>query len=69
MQTGRRVKITITFKGREASHADLGRKLLETIKGNFSTIASCEQEPRLEGYRMTMLLVPKKKGKAERKKE
>lgn len=69
LETERKVKVTINFKGREASHADLGRKVLETIKGNFSSIANCEQEPRLEGYRMTMLLVPKKKVKAEQKKK
>jgi translation initiation factor IF-3 len=69
LETGRKVKVTINFKGREASHADLGRKLLETIKESFSSIASCEQEPRLEGYRMTMLLIPKKKGQTEQKKE
>lgn len=69
LETERKVKVTINFRGREASHADLGRKLLETIKGNFSSIANCEQEPRLEGYRMTMLLVPKKKVKAEQKKK
>ena len=69
LETGRKVKVTINFRGREASHADLGRNLLETIKGNFSSIANCEQEPRLEGYRMTMLLVPKKKGQTEQKKE
>jgi translation initiation factor IF-3 len=60
LETGRKVKITVNFKGREADHTDLGRKVLETIKENFSSIANCEQEPRLEGYRMTMLLVPKK---------
>jgi len=64
LETGRKVKITVNFKGRETSHTDLGRKVLETIKENFSSIANCEQEPRLEGYRMTMLLVPKKKGPA-----
>ncbi len=69
LETERKVKVTINFRGREASHADLGRKVLETIKGNFSSIANCEQEPRLEGYRMTMLLVPKKKVKAEQKKK
>ena len=69
LETERKVKVTINFKGREASHSDLGRKVLETIKGNFSSIANCEQEPRLDGYRMTMLLVPKKKVQTERKKE
>ena len=69
LETGRKVKITVNFKGRETSHADLGRKVLETIKENFSSIASCDQEPRLEGYRMTMLLVSKKKAQPERKKE
>ncbi|MFQ5867600.1 MAG: translation initiation factor IF-3 [bacterium] len=64
LETGRKVKVTVNFRGRETSHADLGRKVLETIKENFSSIASCEQEPRLEGHRMTMLLVPKKKGAA-----
>ena len=60
LETGRKVKVTVNFRGRETSHADLGRKLLETIKENFSSVANCEQKPRLEGYRMTMLLVPKK---------
>jgi len=69
LETGRKVKVTINFKGREASHADLGRKLLETIKESFSSTANCEQEPRLEGYRMTMFLVPRKKGQTEQKKE
>ncbi len=69
LETGRKVKITVNFKGRETSHADLGGKLLETIKENFSSIASCEQKPRLEGYRMTMLLVPKKKAESQRKDE
>jgi translation initiation factor IF-3 len=69
LETERKVKVTINFRGRETSHADLGRKVLETIKGNFSSIANCEQEPRLEGYRMTMLLVPRKKGQTERKKK
>jgi len=69
LETGRKVKITVNFKGRETSHTDLGRKVLETIKENFSSIASCDQEPRLEGYRMTMLLVPKKRVQPERKKE
>jgi len=69
LETGRKVKITVNFKGRETSHTDLGRKVLETIKENFSSIASCDQEPRLEGYRMTMLLVPKKRVQLERKKE
>lgn len=64
LETGRKVKVTVNFKGRETAHADLGRKVLETVKENFSSIATCEQEPRLEGYRMTMLLVPKKKGAA-----
>ena len=65
LETERKVKVTINFRGRETSHADLGRKVLETIKENFSVIASCEQEPRLEGHRMTMLLVPRKKVRPE----
>jgi len=64
LESGRKVKVTVNFKGRETSHADLGRKLLETIKESFSLIGACEQKPRLEGYRMTMLLVPKRKGGA-----
>jgi len=62
LEMGHRVRVTVNFKGRETDHADLGRKVLETIKENFAQIANCEQEPRLEGFRMTMLLVPKKKG-------
>ncbi len=56
---GNKAKITIMFRGREMVHTDRGRKILERLVQDTQDIASVEQQPRLEGRNMTLVLVPK----------
>lgn len=54
-----KVKVTLTYRGREMAHPELGHKILEKFVGNLSDIANIEQQAKLEGRNMTMVLIPK----------
>lgn len=61
LEGGDRAKVSLRFRGREMLHQELGRDLLERIRGDLEEIASVEQMPKLEGRQMVMLLAPRKK--------
>lgn len=58
-EEGDKVKVTLRFRGREMAHLDLGVKVLERVKGDTLGIAKVEQESKLEGRQMVMVLAPK----------
>jgi translation initiation factor IF-3 len=53
-----KVKVTIMFRGREQSHPERGRMLLDRLFQDVSEMAVVEQEPLQEGRNMHMLLAP-----------
>lgn len=61
LQDGDKVKITLRFRGREISHQDLGLKMLQRLQADLTECAVVEQNPRMEGRQMGMLVAPKKK--------
>ncbi len=70
LQEGHKVKITIMFRGREVTHPELGRKILDDIAERTEDYANIEAYPRLDGRNMTMVLGPdSKKGKAKKKQQ
>ncbi len=58
---GNKVKITIMFRGREVTHPELGRKILDNIAERTDSFAKVEAYPRLDGRNMTMVLGPDSK--------
>lgn len=54
-----KVKITVIFRGREITLADLGRELLTRIIEETSEIAMVEQSPKFEGRTLVAVLAPK----------
>jgi translation initiation factor IF-3 len=52
------VKVTLVFKGREASHANLGREKLVYFMDQLKEIAQVEEAPKKQGNSMFMILVP-----------
>jgi translation initiation factor IF-3 len=54
-----RVKVTIMFRGRELTYLDSGIRLLERIAQEVADKGTIDQPPTREGWRVTMLLVPK----------
>jgi translation initiation factor IF-3 len=58
-EEGDKVKVTLRFRGREMAHQDLGMKLLDKLRDEVAVLAKVEQEPKLEGKQMIMVLAPK----------
>lgn len=58
LKDGDKVKVTIRFRGREITHPNLGRDLLDHIYGRLKLVGSIEKPPGMEGRTMTMILVP-----------
>ncbi|MGH9095651.1 MAG: translation initiation factor IF-3 [Acidimicrobiales bacterium] len=55
---GHKVKITIMFRGREMSHPELGKKILDHVAETVGDVAKVEAAPKLDGRNMTMVLAP-----------
>lgn len=55
---GKKVKFQVRFKGREITHPEMGQQTLEEIADELREIATVEQEPKLEGWSMTLLMTP-----------
>lgn len=60
LEQNNKVKVNMLFRGREIVYADLGRKLMEQVRERVEEIGQVEQEPKLEGRHMTMVIAPKK---------
>jgi translation initiation factor IF-3 len=56
---GHRVKVSVFFRGRSITHPELGRAMLDRIAEKVADVASVEQQPRLEGRSMAMMLIAK----------
>ncbi|MGI8549932.1 MAG: translation initiation factor IF-3 [Dehalococcoidia bacterium] len=55
---GDKVKVTVRFRGREVTHPQIGRQLLERVYDKLKEIAAVEKPASMEGRQMTMILVP-----------
>jgi translation initiation factor IF-3 len=56
---GQRVKLSISFRGRQITHPELGRALLDQIVKQVQDIAQPEGGARMEGRNMSILLTPR----------
>jgi translation initiation factor IF-3 len=58
---GDRVKVTVRFRGREISHANLGRDLLMRTAELLAEHGTVERQPLLEGRSMYIVMAPLEK--------
>jgi translation initiation factor IF-3 len=58
-EEGDKVKVTLRFRGREMAHMEIGMELLQRVKKDIEAIGKIEQEPKLEGRQMVMVMAPK----------
>lgn len=56
---GQRVKLSISFRGRQITHPELGRALLDRIVEQVRDIAQPDGQTRMEGRNMSVLLTPR----------
>ena len=57
---GNKVRVVVKFRGREMSHMDIGRDLLDRFAESVSEAGSVDKKPALEGRFMSMIVVPLK---------
>jgi len=58
LEKGHKVKITMSFKGREIVHSELGMNIMTGMLDSIGGKCIVEQKPRLEGYSIVMMLEP-----------
>ena len=57
---GDRVKVTLRFRGREMTHMNSSKHILDDFAEALSDIAVMEKAPKVEGRSMTMFLAEKR---------
>ncbi len=60
LENGDKVKATISFRGRENAHRDIGFRMMERLIESVSDLGQVEMRPRHEGPTLTTVLAPKK---------
>ena len=60
---GNKVKAVVRFKGREMSHMDLGKEVIEKFEEACREFGAAEKKPVLEGRFMSIILSPVKPDK------
>ena len=58
LKNGDKVKVSVRFRGREISHAEIGETLLLKFAENVKEYGNMDKAPKLEGRNMIMFLSP-----------
>ena len=58
---GNKAKASIVFRGREMTHQELGRKLMDRLVAELEEVAEVERPPKMEGYALVGIFLPKKR--------
>ncbi len=67
LEEGHKVRAQLQFRGRENAHRELGIEKMVRIKGDLKTMANVDQEPKLVGRNVVMVLSPLPDGQQVRK--
>lgn len=63
LEEGHKVKATVVFKGREITYKEQGEDVLKRFTEQLVDVAKVDQEAKLEGRSMAMILAPEKSKK------
>lgn len=61
LEAKHKVRVVVFFRGRELSFIDKGKELLDKVKEALKDYAVVERDTKLEGRRMSILFMPKRK--------
>jgi translation initiation factor IF-3 len=65
LSDGDRIKVTVRFRGRELTHPELGRRMLDRFADQVKDHGAIERPPVLEGKSMFITLASTHKSKSE----
>jgi translation initiation factor IF-3 len=66
LEGGHKVRMQLQFRGRENAHREIGFEVMVRIKNDLKTMAHVDQDARLAGRNIIMILSPLPKGQQER---
>src|SRR5690606_23288639 len=61
LEHGDKAKISLRFRGRELAHQELGMEMMQRIEKDLEDLGVVEQQPKMEGRQIVMVIAPKKK--------
>lgn len=67
LDKGDKLRVQLQFRGREMAHQEFGMQLMQRVKGDLSTMAQVEMEPKLQGRNIVMMMAPLPANKRKRK--
>lgn len=63
LEEGNKVKVSVRFRGREATHVDIGHALIKQIIDMVGNSGIVEQIPKMEGKILSLIFAPNAKAK------
>jgi translation initiation factor IF-3 len=63
LESGNKVKASVMFRGREITHQEVGRELLEKFIDELKDVSKIDSKLKMEGRNMIVILAPLKTGK------
>ena len=64
LRNGDKVKVVMRFRGREVTHPELGRDILQRLESAVEEFGAVETTPRLDGRQMTMVIAPLRRARS-----
>jgi translation initiation factor IF-3 len=58
IEDGAKVKLTVRFRGREATHQQIGLSVLKRVADDLKDMVRLEKPPSMEGRALSMILIP-----------
>jgi len=58
LEEGHKVRVTVMFRGRQITHPELGKEVLDRFAEALRDVAKVEQEPQMDARTMVMVLAP-----------
>ena len=59
LKDGNKVKVTIRFRGRQITHSDIGRQVMNEFADRIKEYGTVDKAPQIEGRNMSMFISPK----------
>ena len=59
LKDGNKVKVTIRFRGRQITHSDIGRQVMNEFAERIKEYGTVDKAPQIEGRNMSMFISPR----------
>jgi len=63
LEDGDKVRAVVKFAGRQITHPEFGKEVMNKFIHSVSQISKVERDPHFEGRQLVVIIVPDKKGK------